>query len=88
MKVLIDPPGADGWSHLVADTIPNLHAFAKKIYVNQCWFSNKRNKFTGKSKNQPHYDLRGEQIQLAIDAGAELVSSKVLKQFLNDIYGK
>lgn len=88
MKVLIDPPGADGWSHLVADTIPNLHAFAEKISVNRCWYSNKRNKRTGKSKNQPHYDLKGEQIQKAINSGAELVDQRVLFTFLKDTYGK
>lgn len=88
MRVLIHSPNSEGWAHLVADTIPNLHAFAERIGVNRCWYSNKRNKRTGKSKNQPHYDLRGEQIQLAINSGAELVDKRVVRQFLKDTYDK
>ena len=88
MRVLIHPPNSKGWAHLVADTIPNLHAFAERIGVKRCWYSNKKHPRTGKSKNQPHYDLKGEQIQLAISAGAELVDQRIVRQFLKDTYDK
>lgn len=81
--VLIDFPKKDGWCHLVCDSIPYLHEFAEQIGVNRCWYSNKKNKFTGKSKNQPHYDVRGPQIQAAIDNGAVQVDSRILKTFVN-----
>lgn len=35
--------------HLVADTVDELHQFAKSINLNRCWFMN--------HKKHPHYDL-------------------------------
>lgn len=77
--VLIDFPNK-GWCHLVADTIPYLHKFAEEIGLNKCWFENKR------EKNRPHYDVKGDMIQKAIENGAEQVSSKEIVKFLKEHY--
>jgi len=79
MIILIDKP-RNGWCHLVGDTIPNLHEFAKQIGVNKCWFENKRGKY------QPHYDIREVDMDKAIKHGAELVSSKKIVSFLKETY--
>lgn len=78
--VIIDTPDANGWSHLVATTIKELHEFAKLIGVKRCWFENIR------GANQPHYDLKGEQITMAIRHGAIRVSRKDLFSFLKRTY--
>lgn len=79
MIVLIDYPN-NGWCHLVADTIPNLHEFAKKVGLKRHMFSNKR------GKNQPHYDVKEKMIQKCIDGGANQVSSKEIVIFLKQNY--
>jgi hypothetical protein len=80
MIILIDHP-TRGWCHLVSDTIPNLHSFAQTIGLKRHWFENKR------GKNRPHYDIRGQMIQRAINAGAKQVSSKEIVVFLKKHYG-
>lgn len=77
--VLIDFP-KNGWCHLVADSIPNLHSFAQSIGLNKCWFQNKR------KKNQPHYDVKGAMIDKAIKAGATQVDSRTIVEFLRQHY--
>lgn len=77
--VLIDFP-KNGWCHLVADSIPNLHSFAQSIGLNKCWFQNKR------KKNQPHYDVKGAMIDKAIKAGATQVDSRIVVEFLRQHY--
>lgn len=84
--VLIDSPGKDGYSHMVSDNIEFLHIFAEQIEVKRCWFQNKRNKKTGKSKNQPHYDVKHDKFQSAINNGAILVDSKTIIDFLKEHY--
>jgi len=79
-KVLIDYPGKDGWSHLVAENINFLHSFAEQIGLKRHWFQNKR------GKKQPHYDVKGVMIQAAIDNGAEQVGSKEIIRFLKKYY--
>lgn len=81
MIVLIDNP-KDGWSHMVADSIDNLHSFASKIGINKCWYQNKR------GKKQPHYDVRENRVQEAISNGAKLVTRKELFEFLKTNYNK
>ena len=76
MKVLIDTPWR-GWSHLVADSIPNLHAFAEKAGLKRAYFENKR------GRNQPHYDVREKDFKRVIEAGARLVTRKELHAFLS-----
>lgn len=80
MIILIDKP-KNGWCHLVGDTIPNLHEFAKSVNIKKCWFENKR------GKNRPHYDVREIRLQEMLDAGAKLVSSKEVVEFLIEHYG-
>lgn len=79
--ILIDTP-RNGWSHLVSDSIENLHNFAALLGVNKCWFENKRGKF------RPHYDLNEKHFDKAITLGAELVSSKTIVEFLKLHYEK
>jgi hypothetical protein len=54
------------WSHLMADTIRELHAFAKAIGVNRCWF------------HSDHYDLNPAQRAAAVRAGAKEVTARDL----------
>jgi len=77
--ILIDKNETTGWSHLVASTIPELHSFAKRVGCTR--FSNKRGKY------QPHYDVRDEEFDKAVDLGAILVSSKAIIHFLRLHYG-
>jgi len=77
--ILIDFP-KNGWCHLVSDSITELHTFANLIGVNKCWFENK------KGKKQPHYDIKGEMINKAIDFGAKQVNSKEIVLFLKQHY--
>lgn len=60
--------------HLVSDTsLEELHAFAAKIGLKRCWFSNKR------GKRLPHYDLTtARKRDTAITAGAERVGTRAL----------
>jgi hypothetical protein len=37
------------WCHLVADTLPELHAFARRLGLRQAWFQAKA--------AYPHYDV-------------------------------
>jgi len=78
--VLIDYP-KNGWCHMVSDSILNLHQFANSIDLKLCWYQNKR------SKNQPHYDVKGDYIESAIKAGAKQVTSKEIVLFLRQHYG-
>jgi|GEM_PF-2236699 len=78
--ILIDKNETSGWSHLVASTEAELHEFAKGIKCKR--FENKRGKF------KPHYDLKDEEFDRAIEAGAILVSSKTIVRFLNEHYGQ
>ena len=56
--------------HMVADSIDELHKFAKEIGL-------KRHFFEGVKKGHPHYDLTNKTImQKALDNGAMVVNSK------------
>jgi len=54
--------------HLVADSVPELHAFCASVGIKRCWFHNVRGK--------PHYDITGPQRDTAIAAGAIAVSAQ------------
>ncbi len=56
--------GTKKWSHMEADSLNELHEFAKSIGVAKCWFHNPRN------QGSPHYDLNPEQRARAVAAGA------------------
>lgn len=54
--------------HLVSDTsLEELHLFAKSLGLRREWFH---------EKSIPHYDLTGEVYNLALERGAQLVSSR------------
>ena len=57
-------------SHLVADSVVELHKFAKLLGLRKGWFQDKA--FT------PHYDITRERRSKAIEAGALAVSTKEL----------
>lgn len=57
-----------GSCHLTADSLDELHAFARAIGVRRGWFQ-------GKSA-VPHYDLTPARRERAIDAGAVFVPAR------------
>lgn len=62
--------------HLMADSLEELHAFAQAAGIHRCWFHNTR--------NYPHYDITGEQRQVALAVGAQPLSSRdMVRRFRN-----
>lgn len=53
------------WAHLAADTLPELHAFARSIGLRPSWFH--------RGASTPHYDVTPEQRLAAVNAGAHAV---------------
>lgn len=51
--------------HMVADTLPELHAMAKKIGLRSTWFQD--------HDKHPHYDFSAKFRRLAVEAGAQEV---------------
>lgn len=71
MTILIDPPMVPWrgrlWSHLVSDaSYDELHEFASALGVPERGF------------DRDHYDIPEEYFDAAVEAGAEVVSSKEL----------
>ncbi|WP_321141501.1 DUF4031 domain-containing protein [Burkholderia cenocepacia] len=60
--------------HLAADSVAELHMFAKSIDVNRCWFH--------VGAKRPHYDVTAEQRARAILNGAIAVSSRELVRII------
>ena len=56
--------------HLIADSVPELHAFCASINIARCWFHN--------AKGHPHYDVTCQQRDAAIAAGAIPVTAREL----------
>lgn len=56
------------YAHMVADTIQELHAFAKQIGIKPHFFH--------RSPAAHHYDINATQQYKAINAGAQLVTSR------------
>jgi len=69
---------------MVSDNLELLHQFAEKVGLNKCWFRVKKNKT--KNRKQPHYDVRSNQYQQMLDAGAIPVTRKDLWMFLDKHY--
>lgn len=80
MAVYIDTP-IKGWSHMIADSVEELHIFAQGIGIKKCWYQNKR------GKNQPHYDVRENKCSNAINQGAIKVTRKELFNIMKNNYG-
>lgn len=79
MSVYVDPlfrtPMTRRWryahaSHLVADSIPELHEFAESIGLKRCWFQT--------PATRPHYDLSPNKRREAVLAGARQVSARTV----------
>lgn len=57
--------------HLVADSLPELHRFAKQLGLRREWFQN--------HERHPHYDLTtARMVNKAMHYGAQKVSSKTI----------
>jgi hypothetical protein len=60
-------------SHMIADSLEELHAMAKAIGVNKKWFQ---------PTNHPHYDICKAKRQLALQNGAIAVSERELVKMM------
>jgi len=76
--IYIDKKGNMGWSHLIADSIHELHDFAIKIGLKPNWFQEKPEK--------PHYDVKGMMRKRAIESGAKEISTKEIIKVLRENY--
>lgn len=54
------------YSHLIADSIDELHSFASNNGIKRHWF------------HKDHYDIREEEFQRLVDCGAKIISAKEL----------
>ena len=62
-------------THLYADTLDELHAFAKRLGLRREWFQNR--------KNLPHYDLNSSRRKVAVSLGAIETTRKHLVEYMN-----
>ena len=65
--------------HLIADTVHELHVFARRLGLKREWFQDK-------AKIQ-HYDLLGGKLHKALQLGARFVTSRNLVETYRRIYG-
>jgi hypothetical protein len=70
-------PVDDRWSHLVADTDEELHAFAARMGMRRAWFQHKDSR-----PHQAHYDVPERARQQALDLGAVPVTWRELGRML------
>lgn len=57
----------DGSSHLMADTLEELHAFAARLGLRRTWFQ---------PRSSPHYDLSPAKRARALELGAVFVPAR------------
>ena len=72
-------PVEDRWSHLVADTDDELHAFAARLGMKREWFQHKSNR-----PHQGHYDVPERARPEAVANGAVEVTWRDLGRMLRD----
>lgn len=65
-------------SHMIADSLSELHDMANKIGISYKYFQNKLNK--------PHYDICQIKKENAIKLGAIEISDKLIIQLLKKLY--
>jgi hypothetical protein len=75
--VFVKPNGRKRYSHLTASTLEELHAFAASIGVKPHFFH--------RGAVHPHYDITEAQFPVAIAAGAVLVTSRALVEFVREL---
>lgn len=70
-------------SHLIADTLDELHAFAAKVGLRRAWFQ------PGKTiADTPHYDLNEKRHAAALELGAELLERKAFVAVIRRLRGE
>jgi len=72
-------PVDDRWSHLVADTDEELHAFARRLGMRRAWFQDKPGR-----PHHAHYDLPERARAEAVALGAVEVTWRQLGRMLRD----
>jgi Protein of unknown function (DUF4031) len=73
------------WSHLTADTQPELHEFAERIGLRRAWFQTcKHNVACQPAERCPHwhYDVTDTKRALAIAAGAVPIDLRAMGQLI------
>lgn len=83
MAAYVDPLfdwSSGRWSHLMADSVDELHTFAASIGLKRSWFQDK--------PGHPHYDLRPSKRALAVRLGAVEVSHQELAAIARRIYAQ
>lgn len=76
-RAFIKPGSAWRWSHschMFADTIEELHAFARKLGLRRSWFQ--------ADPRLPHYDLNAKRRAAAVRLGAQEVSFDVTARYM------
>lgn len=73
----IDTP-MNGWSHLAATNLEELHTFAQTLGLWRSWFQDK--------PGRPHYDVRAEHYHKAIALGAVPMKRRELVEMLRQHY--
>jgi uncharacterized protein DUF4031 len=68
---------ADRWSHLVADSEEELHAFAARLGMRREWFQHKQRR-----PHHAHYDVPERARREVLDKGAVAVSWRELGRML------
>ncbi|HEY5097822.1 MAG TPA: DUF4031 domain-containing protein [Acidimicrobiales bacterium] len=72
-------PVDDRWSHLVADTDDELHAFATRMGMRREWFQHKDGR-----PHQAHYDVPERARRTALDLGAVEVTWRQVGRMMRE----
>ncbi len=59
-------------SHMMADSLQELHEFAESMGIKRCWFDSNR--------RHPHYDLTGERLERVLEVLAPVSSKEMLRK--------
>lgn len=81
------------WSHLIADTREELHAFAAKLGLDRRWFQDPCRPGKGlvakpgsRAAENWHYDLTENKRRQAISLGAQSITSRQMCELLDERY--
>lgn len=67
--------------HLIADTIEELHAFAKRIGLSRDWYE-------ARKPYHPHYHLSGFKKRKALKMGAKLITEREVVKICQEKYSR